>query len=133
LVRILLVDDSPTIRLTLAAAIQKATRSPVELREAADAKTALKIFSAENPDAVFLDMMLAEQDVDGLQVQREMLAKNPAARIVLCTGLPANDPRVVKGIQEGAFAYLPKPARSEAVRKILNEMEAESGRFGRIR
>ncbi len=133
MVRYLLVDDSPTIRLTLAAAIKQATRTPPEILEAADAVTALKQFEKGRIDAVFLDMVLDETAESGLNVMSKILALNPSTRVILCTGLPSNDPVVVKGIRQGAFAYLPKPARTEAIRKILNEMETESGRFGRIR
>ncbi len=131
--RYLLVDDSPTIRLTLASAIKQATRTPPQILEAADAVEALKQFDKAPIDAVFLDMVLDDTADSGLNVMAKILARNPSTRVILVTGLPASDPMVVKGIRQGAFAYLPKPARTEAVRKILNEMETESGRFGRIR
>lgn len=128
----LLVDDSPTVRLTLAAAIKQASRGVVEITEAADADSAMKAFKTKKPDAVFLDIMLEEKR-DGLDLLKEMLAIDPKARVIFVTGLPATDPKVVKGIQQGAFSYLAKPARTEAIRKVLNDMDAESGRFSRIR
>ncbi len=131
--RYLLVDDSPTIRLTLAAAIKQATRTPPEILEAADATQALQQFKKGPVDAVFLDMVLDETHESGLVLMDKLLAINAKTRIILVTGLPASDPVVVKGIRQGAFAFLPKPARTDAIRKILNEMETESGRFGRIR
>ncbi len=130
--RYLIVDDSPTIRLSLATAIRQASRGAVTIAEAADSATAMKEFKAQKTDAVFLDIMLEEKR-DGLDVLKEMLSINPSARIIFVTGLPASDPKVVKGIQQGAFGYLGKPARTDAVRKLLNDMEAEAGRFGRIR
>lgn len=133
MVRYLLVDDSPTIRLTLAAAIRQAARSQPDILEAADAKAAVEMFGRGPVDAVFLDMMLDETAESGLDVMAKLLAKNPRTRVILCTGLPATDPAVVKGIRQGAFAYLPKPARTDAIRKLLTEIETEAGRFGRIR
>lgn len=129
--RFLLVDDSPTVRLTLAAAIRNAHRGATEVVEAADGETALKEFQAHAPDAVFLDLMLPR--MSGLDVLRRMLDVRPDARIIIITGLPANDAQVVQSIAAGAFGYIAKPARTESVRKLLNEIEAESGRFGRIR
>jgi CheY-like chemotaxis protein len=129
--RFLLVDDSPTVRLTLATSIRNAARGPAEIHEAADGETALKEFQAKAPDAVFLDLMLPR--MSGLEVLRRMLEIRPEAKIVLITGLPPSDPQVVQGIAAGAFGFIPKPARTESVRKVLNEMEAEAGRFGRIR
>lgn len=130
--RYLIVDDSPTIRMTLAAAIKQASRGAVEVVEVADGATAMKEFKSRTPDAVFLDIMLEEKK-DGLDLLKEMLKIDPKARVIFVTGLPASDPKVVKGIQQGAFGYLGKPARTDAVRKLLNDMEAEAGRFGRIR
>lgn len=129
--RFLLVDDSPTVRLTLAAAIKNAHRGVTEVLEAADGESALKEFQARSPDAVFLDLMLPK--MSGLEVLRRMLEVRPEAKIVIITGLPASDPQVVQSIAAGAFGFIPKPARTESVRKILNDIESESGRFGRIR
>jgi CheY-like chemotaxis protein len=130
--RYLVVDDSPTVRLTLAAAIRHVRPFGSEVVEAQDAKGALARFLETKPDVVFLDMMLAGGD-KGLDVLREMLKSRPEAKIVLITGLASDDPEVRKAIMEGAFAHLQKPIRGELVRKALNEVEEESGRFGRIR
>jgi DNA-binding NarL/FixJ family response regulator len=127
----LIVDDSPTVRLTLAASIRNARKGSVELAEASDAEGALREFRARAPDVVFLDMMLPKGS--GLEVLRTMLEESPTSRIVLVTGLPPGDPQVVQGIAAGAFALLQKPARTEAIRKVLNDIDAEAGRFGRIR
>jgi len=129
--RFLLVDDSPTVRLTLASAIRNASRSPPEILEAADGESALRLFAERQPDAVFLDLMLPR--MPGLDVLRAMLDKHPDARVVVITGLPATDQQVVQAVAAGAFGFVPKPARTEAVRRVLNDIEAESGRFGRIR
>ncbi|MEA3191096.1 MAG: two-component system, NtrC family, response regulator AtoC [Thermoplasmata archaeon] len=126
------MDDSPTIRLGLAAAIRQAARGATDIVEATDAKSALTSFREKKPDAVFLDIMLGSGE-SGLDVLRQMLEIQPNARIILVTGLPANDPKVVDGVSSGAFAFLPKPARTDSIRKILNDMETEAGRFGRIR
>lgn len=40
---------------------------------------------------------------------------------------------MAKAISDGAFAYVEKPVRGEAVRKVLQTLDAESGRLGRIR
>lgn len=130
--RYLVVDDSPTVRLTLAAAIKHVRPFGSEILEAADSKGALAAFTTNRPDVVFLDMMLASGE-KGLDVLVGMLKARPEAKIVLVTGLPPEDPEVRKAIMAGAFAHLQKPTRSEAVRKVLNELEEESGRYGRIR
>lgn len=131
-VKILVVDDSPTIRLSIGAAIRQARPVGATVYEAQDLKSAVDQFKRSKPDVVFLDMLLGEND-KGLDVLRKMLSERPDARIVLLTGLPADDPEVRKAIMEGAFAHVQKPIRSESVRKVLNEVDEETGRFGRIR
>lgn len=130
--RYLVIDDSPTVRLTLAAAIRHVRPFGSEIQEASDRSGALQKFTEAKPDVVFLDMMLAGGE-KGLDVLRGMLQLRPDAKIVLVTGLPPEDPEVRKAIMEGAFAHLQKPTRSEAVRKVLNDLDEESGRYGRIR
>lgn len=130
--RYLLVDDSPTIRLTLAAAIRNAHKGLTDIIEAGDVATAIKAFTDKKPDVVFLDLMLPGGG-SGIDALRAMLEMRPDVKVILITGLPQDHPTVVEGISSGAFAYLAKPARTETVRKILNDIESESGRFSRIR
>lgn len=129
--RYLVVDDSPTIRLMIKMAIKQATGSE-DIAEADDAATAMAKFQAAKFDAVFLDMMLAGSD-RGLDVLRAMLVERPEAKVILLTGLARDHPDVAKAISDGAFAYVEKPVRGEAVRKVLQTLDAESGRLGRIR
>lgn len=131
-VKILVVDDSPTIRLSVGAAIRQARPVGATVYEAQDLKSAVEQFKRNKPDVVFLDMLLGDNE-KGLDVLRKMLQDRPDARVVLLTGLPADDPEVRKAIMEGAFAHVQKPIRSESVRKVLNDVDEESGRFGRIR
>ena len=129
--RYLLVDDSPTVRLTLAAAIRNARKGVADIKEAGDAKAAVAEFASHRPDVVFLDMMLPGDS--GLKVLERMLQTNPAAKVVLVTGLASDHPDVVQAIANGAFGYLQKPTRTDAVRRVLNDIETEAGRFSRIR
>ena len=130
--RFLLVDDSPTVRLALAGAIRNAHRGAVDIVEAGDAEAALKQFGNAKPDVIFLDMMLGPGK-QGSDVLREILGQDPTAKVVLVTGLAPDDPQVKQAIGLGAFALLQKPTRTDAVRRILHDIETEAGRFGRIR
>jgi two-component system chemotaxis response regulator CheY len=130
-VKLLIVDDSPSIRLRISAALKQATIGAT-LLEAADAESALAVFAKERPDIVFLDMMLA-QGPGGLHVLKGMLAQRPDARIVLVTSLPPGHPDMIEAIGLGASAHLPKPISNDAVRRVLEQLESEEGRVGRIR
>jgi ActR/RegA family two-component response regulator len=62
-----------------------------------------------------------------------MLEVNPSTKVVLVTGLASDHPDVVQAIANGAFGYLQKPTRTDSVRRVLNDVETEAGRFSRIR
>lgn len=130
--RYLIVDDSRTIRLAVGAALKQAGGIRTEVYEAEDTAGALTHFREKKPDIVFLDMMLA-QGSKGLDALNAMLEERPDARIVIMTGLAPDHPDVVAAISHGAFAHIQKPVRLEAVKTVLSQVEAESGRLGRIR
>lgn len=129
--RYLVVDDSATIRLTLAATLRNLDPS-AQIVEAAAEQEAVDRFLAADFDVVFLDMMLSRER-SSLDAMRAMLAARPGARIVLTTGLDREHPDVVEAVSEGAFGHLRKPLRADAVRGVILDIEAESGRAGRIR
>jgi DNA-binding NtrC family response regulator len=128
----LVVDDSPTIRLTLAAAIRHASGGMVKVLEAADANSAIDTFLRDKPSVVFLDMMLGGGPT-GLDALNVMLRERPEARVVLVTALPGDHPEVLAAISLGAFAHLGKPVRTDDVKRVLQTIEGEEGRLGRIR
>lgn len=62
-----------------------------------------------------------------------MLAARPRTRVVLTTARPREHPEVVEALGLGAYAYLAKPLRRGAIEEILQRIEGDSGRVGRIR
>lgn len=128
--RILVVDDSVTIRMALVAAFRNSSTQRLDIQEAGDATSALRIFKQDLPDIVFLDMLLGNEK--GLDLLRTFLGHRPGARIVLMTGLDRDHPDVIQAISDGAFGYLQKPVRSSAIHAMLALVDSESGAFGRI-
>lgn len=132
--RYLVVDDSRTIRLTIAAALRQSGSNP-EILEADNVQAALEAFRRAAPDLVFLDMMLArdEPKAGGLSILETILSERPEAKVVLVTGLSPDHPDLREAISAGAYAHIAKPVRVEAVRQVLQTFETETGRAGRIR
>lgn len=128
----LVVDDSPTVRLSLSHAIRRARGGDPQVFEASTADEAMDVFHKHEVEVVFLDMMLAKGP-QGLDAMRLMLSLRPDARIALVTALPREHPDVVAAVSLGAFAHVAKPVRMEAVREILDQIDVEEGRTGRIR
>lgn len=129
----LIVDDSETIRLTLAQAIRRARKGVTEVIEASDGASALRKFDESQPDVVFLDMMLPgddlrkvnDEEAGGIRVLREMLQRRPEQHVVVITGLPSSQPDVVDAISLGAVAALRKPVRAEDVKMVLDAIEPD--------
>jgi DNA-binding response OmpR family regulator len=99
---ILVVDDEPTLRETLAEAL---AADGFRVLVAADGKEALACFRAERPDLVLLDLMLPE--LSGIEVCRIIRAES-GVPIVMLTAKDSELDKVV-GLELGADDYVTKP------------------------
>ncbi len=100
--RILLVDDEPTLRDTLALNLRA---SGYEVVTAADGAAALEVAHAESPDLIILDLMLPE--IDGLTVCRSLRQKAETPILILTARTGELDKII--GLESGADDYLTKP------------------------
>jgi DNA-binding response OmpR family regulator len=99
---ILVVDDEPTLRETLAEAL---AADGFRVVVAADGREALARFRAERPDLVLLDLMLPE--LSGIEVCRIIRAES-GVPIVMLTAKDSELDKVV-GLELGADDYVTKP------------------------
>ena len=99
---ILVVEDEPTLRETLAEALEADGFRAVQ---AADGLAALERFRSEQPDLVLLDLMLPE--LSGLEVTRQIRAES-SVPIVMLAARDAELDKVV-GLEMGADDYVTKP------------------------
>ncbi len=99
---ILLVDDEPTLRDTLAYNLRNAG---YEVSTAADGSAALEQAREEMPDLVILDLMLPE--IDGLTVCRSLRQVSDVPILILTARTGELDKIV--GLESGADDYLTKP------------------------
>ena len=117
---ILVVEDEPTLRETLAEALEADGFAVVQ---AADGRAALEQFRAHNPDLVLLDLMLPE--LSGLEVTRQVRAES-SVPIVMLTARDAELDKVV-GLELGADDYVTKPFSfrelSARIRAVLRRGE----------
>jgi two-component system response regulator RegX3 len=117
---ILVVEDEPTLRETLAEALEADGFRAVQ---AADGRAALVAFRAETPDLVLLDLMLPE--LSGLEVTRQIRAES-SVPIVMLTARDAELDKVV-GLEMGADDYVTKPFSlrelSARIRAVLRRGE----------
>jgi DNA-binding response OmpR family regulator len=99
---ILVVEDEPTLRETLAEALET---DGFRVLTAADGREALTRFRAERPDLVLLDLMLPE--LSGVEVCRILRAES-GVPIIMLTAKDSELDKVV-GLELGADDYVTKP------------------------
>jgi DNA-binding response OmpR family regulator len=127
---VLVVDDEPTLRKTLAEAIEQ---DGLRVVTAADGAEALEHFRAESPDLVLLDVMLPH--LSGIEVCR-IIRRESSVPIVMLTAKDAEIDKVV-GLELGADDYVTKPfslrelmARIRAQLRRVESIEASAGGIG---
>lgn len=109
--KVLVVDDSLTVRMDLAEAFNEVGVEPLLCGSIAEARIAL---SRDRADVVILDILLP--DGDGIDLLREIRAATPggdAAVVMLSTEVEVKDR--IRGLQTGADEYVGKPYDSAYV------------------
>ncbi len=100
---ILVIDDDPLIRKTLATHLAK---QGFDVQSAEDGEKGLKKYAEMVPDLVLLDIRLP--DTNGLEVLRQIREKQNRAVILVMTAYD-DMKTTVEAVQLGAFEYLVKP------------------------
>jgi NtrC-family two-component system response regulator AlgB len=114
--RVLIVDDEPSIRRTTRIAVESAGHSA---SEAPNAAKAVKAAEDEGFDAVFLDLKLGADD--GLEVLGKLMKLQPAPAVILFTAY-ANIATAVEAMRRGAFDFIPKPFTPDQIRAVLTKV-----------
>ncbi|WP_439385622.1 response regulator transcription factor [Amycolatopsis lexingtonensis] len=101
--RLLVVDDEPTVRELLSAALRFAG---FRVTSAATAREAVAAATAEPPDLVLLDVMLP--DLDGFEVVRRLREQHRPVPVLFLTARDGQADKVT-GLSLGADDYVTKP------------------------
>lgn len=106
--KVLIVDDEPHIRLLIEQALEDLADEGVELLLAADGEQALEIIRRENPQLIFLDVMMPKMNgFDVCQVVKDELGLQEI-RVVMLTA-KGQESNIDKGYEVGADIYMTKP------------------------
>jgi DNA-binding response OmpR family regulator len=119
---ILIVEDEPTLRETLAEALEMDGHRVVT---AATGPEALLRFRSESPDLILLDLMLPE--LSGVEVCR-IIRRESGVPILMLTAKDAEVDKVV-GLEVGADDYVTKPF---SLRELLARIRAMFRRADRV-
>ncbi|GII05667.1 DNA-binding response regulator [Planobispora takensis] len=120
--RVLVVDDEPTLAELLAMALRY---EGWEVRSAGDGLGAVRSARDFRPDAVVLDMMLP--DIDGLEVLRRLRAEAPDVPVLFLTAKDSVEDRIT-GLTAGGDDYVTKPFSLEEVVARLRGLMRRSAR-----
>ena len=113
--QLLLVDDEERFRTTLA---KRFVEKGVDVAQAGEARTALKMIRETPFDVIVLDIKMPE--MDGIEALGEIKKVDRHVEVILLTGHAAVD-SAVEGMRLGAFDYLLKPCEFEL---LLEKVEA---------
>jgi two-component system chemotaxis response regulator CheY len=122
--RILIVEDSPTMRALLASALEELEGS-VKITEAESGFEALRVLPRERWDLIVTDVNMP--DINGLELVA--FAKgNGAYRHVplIIVSTEGSERDRAKGLELGADAYLVKPFEPGDLREIAAQLLARS-------
>ncbi len=122
--RILIVDDQRTVRLSLA----QAMKAEGHETDTADSGRVAQLKLQEDAyDLVLLDLHL-DGDADGLDHLVRLQKLSPGLAVVVCTA-QASIETAVEAMRRGALDYLEKPFTPEALRQVLARVE----KFNRLK
>lgn len=119
---LLVADDTPIIRGTIAHIVRRDVAVIGQVYEAADGLEAVELARRRRPEIVLMDIRMP--GLDGLQASALIRAELPQTRIII---LSAYDefPYVRRALQLGAVDYLLKPIRPARLSAILSQVCAD--------
>jgi len=116
---VLVVDDDPVIRSTLAEAVRE---WGYESRQAATLSESLAIVSHDRPAAVLLDVKMP--DGSGLAIVEELKTRSPNSVIIIMTGYVNPRSAFEAGLRQ-AHGFLTKPLDEAELRNLLEQALAD--------
>ena len=115
---VLIVDDALFMRMMIRDILSKDGFEVVG--EAENGLEAVDKYTELNPDLVTMDIVMPE--MDGIEAVTQILKKDPAARVIMCSAM-GQQPLVVEALEAGAKDFIVKPFQPskviEAVKKAL--------------
>jgi len=117
--RVLIAEDDKPVAGTLAAMVRSSKHDVVEI--VGSGLDAIHAYERHKPDVVVMDYLMSR--LNGLTACRNILAKDPAARIILVSG--ALGPQELEISHSGAIAILQKPITVAQLQQLLDSIASE--------
>ena len=113
--KILVVDDEKSMREFLEIML---TKEGYEVFVAKDGEQACEILDKETFDLVITDIRM--KNINGIGVLKKSKDVNPGAMVVLISAF-ATAETAVEAMKEGAYDYIPKPFKVNALKRIIKD------------
>ncbi|MDP6978631.1 MAG: response regulator [Myxococcota bacterium] len=118
--RILIVEDSATMRSLLASTLEELA-SPVKVLAASNGFEALRLLPREEFDLVVTDINMPE--INGLELVSFVKSNDQYRDIpLIIVSTEGSEKDREKGMQLGADAYVVKPFEPEALREVAQDL-----------
>jgi two-component system chemotaxis response regulator CheY len=114
--RVLVVDDAAFMRKMVTDALTSGGHEIVG--EAGNGTEAVAQYQALRPDVMTLDITMPEKD--GLAALKEIIAVDPAAKVVMCSAL-GQESKVLESIKSGAKDFVVKPFQADRVLSAIEK------------
>ena len=111
---ILVIDDEESIRFSFKTFLAEEGH---EVLTAEDFDSALAVISEREPDLIIADILLGEHT--GIDILRQVKKRGIRSSVIMITGAP-NIESAAQAVRLGAFDYLPKPVRKEALLRVVD-------------
>jgi len=113
--RILVVDDSDAFRRVMSELLRRAGFK--EVSEAGGFEEALEMYKRDNPEIVFVDMVLPGRS--GVDLTKEILREDPGAKVIAMSSV-INKAMIKESLDAGAKDFLLKPTNEIALNSVLS-------------
>jgi two-component system nitrogen regulation response regulator GlnG len=123
--RLLVVDDEPNVRYSITKQLQS---EALEVEEAETGRQGLELARQSRPDAVLLDVRLA--DMSGIEVFDRLRELDPRLPVIIITAYAATE-IAIEATKRGAFEFLLKPVDVHQLREVV-QRALELSRFRHV-
>lgn len=113
---VMLVDDAAFMRMMLKDILSN--NGYQVIGEAENGMVAVDRYSELKPDITIMDITMPE--MDGLQAVKEIRAKDPQAKIIMCSAM-GQQTMVIEAIQSGAKDFVVKPFQPDRVLEAVSK------------
>jgi two-component system chemotaxis response regulator CheY len=112
--KVLICDDSLLVRKKLKDIL---TAMDCEVFEAGNGKEAFQAFRSNQPDVVFMDIVMPE--ADGFEALENIKTYDKTAKVIMLSSTGTSS-KLVKALKSGAIDFIQKPYTVEQIAKIIS-------------